>query len=351
MTNILSKTPEVVVGDREAGLRGDMSALVSRIAGVLPWLILLATMAVIFRANDAYLFTVSITIILWAVLASGLNVILGYCGYYHLGLGAFYGIGAYGAALLSVKAGQPMIVPVVVMPIIAAVLGFIIGPIVLRIRGLHFAVATLSIGMIASDVANNWVALTGGPIGIVGIRRPPGISLGWLTLNTRSVSGMFVLACLMLVFITGLVAYFRRTTFALVLRGIKSDELQLRSFGFKTTIYKVVAFSIAGSVAALAGVYYAYFIQFVSPEPFSFFSASFQIFVVLAVGGPGTLWGPLLGSILLTGLPEILELDPQLKLIVYGVVLFLVIAFFPGGLSSIFETVRGRLIRRKPTPR
>jgi branched-chain amino acid transport system permease protein len=120
----------------------------------------------------------------------------------------------------------------------------------------------------------------------------------------------------------------------LVLRGLKSDEMLTRSFGFPTVRYKVAAFAVAGAYAAIAGVLYAYFIQYVSPEPFTFFSASFQAFVVLAIGGPGLLWGPVLGAALLTGLPEILQLDPQVKLIVYGFVLLAVIVLLPRGLAA-----------------
>lgn len=320
-----------------------------RAASLLPWGGVLAAAAGVGIFNDGYLTTVATVILLWTILAVGLNVIMGYAGYLHLGLGAFYGMGAYGAAILAVRYHQPAWVPMLLMPILGALLGAVLGPVVLRTRGLHFAVATMAIGMIVSDVTNNWVRVTGGPIGIAGISRPGKFMIGAALVNLKTPLGIFFLGCVVLFLLLLIGSRLHRSRFVLVLRGLKSDEMLTRSFGFPTVRYKVAAFAVSGAYAAIAGVLYAYFIQYVSPEPFTFFAASFQAFVVLAIGGPGLLWGPVLGAALLTGLPEILQLDPQVKLIVYGFVLLAVIVLLPqglaAGLGSAFRAVATRFRR------
>jgi branched-chain amino acid transport system permease protein len=268
---------------------------------------------------------------------------LGYAGYFHLGLGAFYGLGAYGAAVLGVNFKLPMIVALIVMPIIGAVISVIIGPLLLRTRDLYFAVATLALGMIVSDITNNWVSVTGGPMGIGGIPRPGVVGVGNLSIDGRTLPGIFLIVAAVFLLLMVAAAFAQRSNFVLILRGIKSDDLMTRSFGFETNWYKVSAFAVAGGIASLAGVLYAHIVQYISPESFTFFTASFQAFVVLAVGGLGSLWGPVLGSILLTGLPEALDLDPHVKLIIYGAVLLAVTLLLPKGLASAGQVVARHL--------
>ncbi|KGF67172.1 hypothetical protein LL06_23885 [Hoeflea sp. BAL378] len=313
-----------------------------RLTAFLPWLLLLAAMAAVLATGNGYYVTVAMLMMLWAILALGLNFILGYAGYFHLGLGAFYGLGAYGAAAFSASYQMPMIVALLVMPAAGALISVVIGPLMLRTRDLHFAVATLALGMIVSDVTNNWVAVTGGPMGMGGISRPGQIGIGALSIDGATTSGMFIITAAIFLALMIVAAIARRSDFVLILRGIKSDDMMTRSLGFSTTRYKVAAFAIAGAIASVGGVLYAHIVQYISPEPFTFFAASFQAFVVLAVGGLGSLWGPVLGSVLLTGLPEILEMDPHVKLLVYGAVLLIVTIVLPRGLASMGRVLSAR---------
>jgi branched-chain amino acid transport system permease protein len=319
-----------------------------RSSSLIGWAIMLAGIIATLYSGSDYWLTIGMTIVIWTILAIGLNIMLGLAGYYHMGIGAFFGIGAYGAAILGVHHGWTIGGALVAMPLLSAVISAMIGPVVLRIRGLHFAVATLAIGMIVSDVTNNWVSMTGGPLGIAGVQRPSPISFAGLTLDPGLTAGMFLIGCIALILVTLAYSWFERTSFALVLRGIKSDDMQTRAFGYPTMRYKVIGFAISGAVAAVAGVLYAYFIQYVSPEPFTFAASSFQAFVIVAIGGPGSLWGPLLGSTLLTALPEVLNLQPQVRVIVYGAVLLIVIVFLPKGLASL--ATAGRDYKRRAEP-
>jgi len=317
---------------------------------LIGWVLLLAGMTTLYVMDDGYYMTVALIMMLWAILAIGLNFILGYAGYFHLGLGAFYGLGAYGAAVLTTTYQMPMIVGLVAMPVLGAILSAIIGPLILRTRDLHFAVATLALGMIVSDVTNNWVSVTGGPIGIGGIPRPGVIGFGPFSIDGQTLPGMFIIVSAIFVGLMIVAALAQRSNFVLILRGIKSDDLMTRSLGFKTVYYKIAAFSIAGAIASLGGVLYAHIVQYISPEPFTFFAASFQAFVVLVVGGLGSLWGPVLGSILLTGLPEALDLEPHVKLVIYGAVLLVVTLLLPKGLASAGQVI-ARMLPRQAKPR
>jgi len=313
-----------------------------------PWLALIGTSAALAATADNYILTVATVTALWAILATGLNFSMGYAGLIHLGLGAFYGFGAYGAALLATDQGMPMYVPLIVMPIAGLLVGALLGPLFLRTRGLHFAVATLGIGIIFTDIVNNWVSFTKGPIGIAGIERPQAVS---------SLRAMFILVAAILVALLAIAAALNRWRGSLVTRGLRDDELLSRSLGYRVTQYKVGAFALSGAFAAVAGVLYAYFVQYISPEPFTFFAASFQIFVLVAVGGPGTVWGPVVGAILLTAVPEFYDMDPQNKIILYGAAMLLVIALLPEGLvpgvtriGQVPARVRS-LWARRPLPR
>lgn len=319
----------------------------SAFANWAPWAMFLVCIGLLASFGDGYLLTLAMVATLWAILAYGLNFVMGYAGYYHLGLGALYGLGAYGAATLSIKLHQPMIVGLVVMPIVAGACSALIGPLVLRTKGLHFAVATLALGMIVSDVLNNWVSVTGGPIGIAGIPRPGEFSIGPLLIEPAMPAGMFLIAAAVLLVVMLFACLMHGSSFVLILRGIKSDDVLSQSFGYKTTRYKVAAFALAGAIGAEAGVLYAHIIQYISPEPFTFFSASFHSFVVLAVGGPGTFWGPVIGAVLLTLLPEVLQLTPHMRLVAYGAILLFIMVVMPKGLAAGLRQVRWpRLPRR-----
>src|SRR3954452_5893144 len=106
--------------------------------GAIPWLLFLGAIAAVLALQDGYVTTVAMMIVLWALLACGLNFIMGYAGYYHLGLGAFYGIGAYGSALITLRFGYPMVLSLLVMPLVGGAMSALIGPLILRTKGLHF---------------------------------------------------------------------------------------------------------------------------------------------------------------------------------------------------------------------
>lgn len=307
---------------------------------LLPWAALLVAALVVGR-GDAYLLTVGTVTAIWAMLALGLNVIMGYSGLINLGLGAFYALGAYGAGIMATKHDLSPWIALVTLPVLAFAVGLVLGPAVLRTRGLHFAVATLGIGIIVSDVLENWTSVTKGPIGIAGIERPSPFGLAGVEVDPTTTRGFFVLSVLLLLVVIGAAAVYHRSRLAKILVAVRDDELLATSLGFSVTRHKVLAFALSGAFAAFVGVVYAWFIRYISPPPFSFFAASFPAFVLVAVGGPGTVWGPVVGAAFLTGFPEFLDMEPNTQLIVYGAVLLAVIVLLPKGLAPSLARLAG----------
>lgn len=304
---------------------------------LLPWIVV-GIAALVVSGGDAYLLTVGTVTVIWAMLALGLNVIMGYSGLINLGLGAFYALGAYGAGILSTEHDVSPWLGLLLLPLAAFVIAMVIGPAVLRTRGLHFAVATLGIGIIVSDILENWISVTKGPIGIPGVERPGKFGIAGVQIDPASTKGFFVLSVLLLFVVITVAAVYHRSRLARILVATRDDDLLTRSLGFSVTLPKVLAFATSAAMAAFAGVVYAWFIRYVSPPPFSFFAASFPAFVLVAVGGPGTVWGPIVGAAFLTGYPEFLDLEPNTQLIVYGLVLLAVVVLMPKGLAPTVES-------------
>ncbi|HVW42183.1 MAG TPA: branched-chain amino acid ABC transporter permease [Amycolatopsis sp.] len=287
-----------------------------------PWAVCAIVLLATGLSGDQFLLSVATTTILWVVLAGGLNLMMGYGGLANLGIGASYGIGAYAAGLVATRTGLPLVAAFAVAILAAAIVAAVIAPFVLRTRGLHFAIATLAIGIVATDLFTNLAGLTGGSVGLSGISRPD-----WLA----DPAAMYWFAAAIGFLLLVLFAVYHRSRMALVLRGVRDDEQLTRSLGFAVTRYKITAFVLGSACAGLAGALYAYFIQYVAPSEFALAGASFQAFAIVAFGGAATVWGPSVGAILLTGLPTFVDLGPQAKMAAYGLALLIVVLAVPEG--------------------
>ena len=163
-----------------------------------PFLVLLLAVSYASGRSD-YLITVATITAIWSLLAVGLNFLMGYVGLINLGVGGFYAVGAYGAAVTQVRWDWNPWIALGAMPVLSFGIALAIGPIILRTKGLHFAVATLGIGIIVFSVLENWITWTGGPIGIPGIQRPGPIDLGIVEIDTATSAGIFWLIAVVLV--------------------------------------------------------------------------------------------------------------------------------------------------------
>lgn len=305
----------------------------------IPWILFLAAI-VVCSERGPFVLSVATVTLLWVVLASGLNIIMGHGGLVNLGIGAFYGIGSYAAASLAVKNGMPLAVCLVAGTVLAAAAAAVIGPVILaRTRGFQFAIATLAVGIVVDDVFTNWTSVTGGVLGIAGVQRP-----AWLQGTTQIY--YFIAACTVVV--VAVCDYIGRRRLGTVLRALRDDQLLARSLGFRPLTYQVSGFVVSAAIAGFGGVLYAYYIQYVSPGTYDLSGASFEAFAIVAFGGIGTTWGPVVGAVLLTAVSQFVNVTPEVKLIFYGIALLLIVmampeGIVPGCLRLASKLITGRL--------
>ena len=292
-----------------------------------------------FAVGDEYLLHLYVLVMVYTILATSLNLIIGYVGEFPLGHVAFFGIGAYAAALLSVKAGYPVWATLPAAALLAALAGFGIGAITLRLQGPFFVIVTLAFAEVLRLIAGNWVSFTNGPMGIAGIPHPAIIDLGGFFSGKRG----YALLGLSLAAVSLLVAYrFVYSNAGRAAVTIRENRYVAQSVGIQPWRYALFAFVIAASMAGLAGAFYAHYLSFVGPEVFGFsFTASMIIMVLL--GGKGTLTGPVIGAVAVTVLEEYLRETKELRLTLFGLAVMGVVLFAPTG---VVGALHRRLARR-----
>ena len=289
-----------------------------------------------------YLLHILILVCLYGILSISLNLIAGYAGLVSIAHAAFYGLGAYVVALMSLKLGSPFAVNIVCACAVSGLLGVVVGIPSLRIRDDYFVIATFAFQVIAFSLFNNWVSLTGGPMGLPGI--PPPVVFG---LELSSPFAFLVLAasgCLLTIGISRLVV---KSAFGRVLKAIREDEVFTQAAGKNVAAFKVLVFMIGACLAGLAGGLYACYISFIDPTSFTVMESIFIISVVI-IGGAGNLWGSVLGAAVLVILPEALRflglpssVAANVRQILYGSLLVVFMLWRPQGLIGEYSFRKG----------
>lgn len=315
------------------------------------YLVLLAlSLALPIIITDRYIFQIVIMSTIFAIATLSLNLILGYTGQASLAHAGFFGIGAYGVGLLT-KAGLSFWLALPLASLVAALVGFLIGLPTLRSRGHYFAIATLCFGVIVSIVAGNWIELTGGHTGLLGIPRPNPIPvpfLGKVGFETQAAQYYLVLGFLLLtLFVMHRLVYSLQ---GLSFMAIRNNEALAEAVGINTFATKVVSFMAANFFVSMAGGIYASLIGSISPSTASF-SLTFNWIIFLLLGGVATLAGPILGAFAIPVLMEYMQFLQDYRLIIFGVLLIVVIIYFPrglmGGLDNLHNRARNYYQRRK----
>ena len=314
--------------------------------GILAAACIIAVLPLIFR--DSYWRTNLIVCALNVMLAIGLDFVVGYAGQLNLGQSAFYGIGAYVSTLLIMRLGLPFWPAFVCGVAASAISGMALSLFAVRLRGHYLAIASLGFAVITYQVLLNWISLTQGPLGIYGIAPPPALALpGLLTIDFTDLANLFYLVAGFALLAYVLLDQLVRSPVGETLTAIREDEVSAASLGMNCRAWKVFAFAVGSAVAGGAGCFYAGFVGTLVPDAF-FITESFTILAMVIVGGMGTLSGPVFGAILLTVLPEFLRGIGDLRLIVYGLALTLVVLFMPGGIAQALRVVRARLAGSSP---
>jgi branched-chain amino acid transport system permease protein len=280
-----------------------------------------------------YIFHIVVLIGVYTTLAVSLDLLVGQTGILSVAHGAFYGIGAYTSAVLSVNLGCPFLLGVLVGMIASALVSIAVALPSLRVHEDYFVIATFGFQVIVFSMFNNWMELTHGPIGIPGIPRPS--VFGW---TIQSPIAFVALACVLAAFAYLVIDRISRSPFGRVLRAIREDEVFAQALGKNTLRFKVIAFAVSAAFAASAGSLYAHYVSYVDPSSFGVMESILVIAMVI-VGGAGSRWGPLVGSVILVILPEALRfvglpssVAAHTRQVIYGTLLVVMMLFRPRGL-------------------
>jgi len=266
------------------------------------------------------------------ILALGLNLITGYCGQISLGHAAFFGTGAYVVALMA-KAGYPAPINLVCAMLITGGIGIVVGVASLRVRHDFLAITTMGVGFLFLGFVRQQDSVLGGEMGLSGI---PSIGL------EKPAFLMLVLAVAALC--TLFSVYIKKSWMGFAFDAVATDEDTARLLTVNVPVYKLTAFALGTAMAGLAGGLYCYFTRFIMPDDFGFIT-SISVLSMVAVGGIGSVPGVIIGTMLLTLLPEMSEFLSDYKLFFYGALLFGVMRFAPDGLAGVGSSLRGMLKR------
>ncbi len=271
-----------------------------------------------------YVVTVATTVAFYVLLAIGLNIIVGYAGQPSLGHAAFFGIGAYMAAIAATRWGWPFWAGLAAATCVAAVAGALVGLVSLRLREDYLAITTIGVNFVVVSAFLYW-PFFGQALGIGGMSLPAlwGLEPG---------KPAYLALVLLVVLAAGAADWWLRNSWlGAALRAVREDESAALACGIPVAQAKVAAFVIGTGLAGLAGGLYAHFMGFISPGDFGFL-LSVTVMAMVVVGGAGTLRGAVTGAVLLGTLPEVVRFVGQYRMLVYGALLIAVLRFEPSGL-------------------
>jgi len=289
---------------------------------------------------SGYLITIATIIAINGIVACGLNVIVGFAGQISLGHAAFFGIGAYTAALLATQTGLSFWAALPCVIAMSALIGLLLGIPSLRVREDFLAITTIGINFIVEAVFNNF-EFFGGALGIGGIPR-----VALFDLKLRSTE--FLYLCLFfLVIVMAVCWWLTRCWAGLACFALREEEAAAASVGISPVRFKLLAFVIGTGMAGLGGALYAHFMRFISASDFAF-PLSVSLLSMVVVGGIGTLWGPILGALIIGVLPEVFRPLTDYRILFYTMLLLLMIRFQPGGLLG--ENSAARRVFAKMLP-
>ena len=280
-----------------------------------------------------YALTLLTQILIYAIFAMSLDLLLGYTGLASLGHAAYFGIAAYVVAIMTTQHQASFWACLGAALLAACAAAAVFGLVAIRATGVYFLMITLALGMVTWGLAFRWVSLTMGDNGISGIARPS-LSSG---LSFARPLPFHYLSLVAFLIAFGLLSLIVRSPFGLSLQGIRETERRMRALGYDVWLHKYVAFILSGAFAGLAGAMWAYYDGFVSPVEIHLVT-SVETLLMVALGGPGTLVGPVLGAGVIVLFKNLLSIYTKRWLLILGLVYIGVIVLAPKG---IMGAVRG----------
>lgn len=308
---------------------------------VIPaWIIFVlfaAAAASVAITGDRYIIGVAITVMVYACLGLGLNVVVGLCGLLDLGYIAFYGVGAYTYALLSLHFGLSFWLCLPCSMAVAMTAGCIIGYPTLKMRGDYLAIVTLGFGEIVRLILNNWNGLTGGPNGILRVARPTILIPDWasgLSFEAYSLKSPVALYSIIVGFTLFTIIGVYRLNYSRIGRAweaMREDETAAELMGVNTYMFKLLAYAMGAMFGGLAGAFFAAWQGSIFPSSFSFIESA-MVLAMVVLGGMGSLPGVILGSVVLIALPEAFREIQEYRMLAFGAAMTTMMVFRPEGL-------------------
>jgi branched-chain amino acid transport system permease protein len=324
----------------------------------VPWLFVAALATVPQWMTDLYYLHVLITTGIFIIAAMSLNLLLGYTGQLSLGHVAFFGIGAYTSALVSLGfkvhivpdtvvslSPKPVWFAILCAIVVTGIVGYAIGKLSFRVRGAYFVIVSISFAEVVRLVALNWVELTQGPMALNSI---PALTLGFgnYTISFLRKPQFFYLMLLMMVVSYVIIARLVNSRAGRAMIALRENEALATSLGIDVTRYLVLATIVSAAIAGMAGALYAHYIRIVDPNVFLFIYTVTMVIMVIT-GGKGTLAGPIVGGVVFGIVPDVLrgiKIVPEVQWIVYGVLMIAIVYFLPEG---IVPAVRRAIASRR----
>lgn len=311
-------------------IRNEVLTLPSRVAVVLFFFFIL--LLPLFT-NDIYILRVFTLAGIFAIFAASWDLLSGFTGQMNFGHALFFGVGAYGAALLNLHMQIPPWGSIPLGALIAVLAGLIIGIPSLRLKGTYLALTTLAFPIILLGIVFAFPGFTGGELGVSGIAK----------LSPTRIGDYYIVSVLML----GLCMIMWKITDSntgIIFHAIREDEIAVRASGINTTRYKLLAFSLSGFFAGIAGGLYAHFMKIAGPSTLEV-SLSFQVVIWAIFGGIVTIYGPIAAVFLLYPLLEFMHFAQEYRILIFAVIVLLILLYMPDGL---FKWLREKIEKECP---
>lgn len=286
------------------------------------------------------------SVLIFGLLAASLDLLIGYTGLPSLGHAAFFGVGAYAAALVSTELSGNLFLVLAVATVAGGLVAGVVGALGVRSRGIYLLMLTLAVAELLRNVAETWTSVTGGANGIIGIPAPSMFS------ESLEITGLVSTYYYVLIaFAVGYLALRMVVVspFGRALVGIRENPERMESLGYAVALYKLGSFVIAGAIGGYAGGLFVQNDRFISPEAVSFL-VSVLVIIMILIGGIGTLYGPVLGAVIVLYLRDELSTRFERWQLLLGLVFVLFVYFLPGGIAGALQRIRNTLFRRRSEP-
>jgi branched-chain amino acid transport system permease protein len=286
---------------------------------------------------SSYVVELLTQMLIWAIVAMSLDILMGYTGMPSFGHATYMGLSAYSTAILITRYHGSFAGAMVFGVLFAAFAAALFGLLALRAKGHYFLLITMALGMVVWGLANRWVSFTNGDNGIVDIIRP---TLG-SSLSLKDSLNFYYFTLFFFIIILGLMVRIIQSPFGQTLVGIRESESRMRVLGYNVWLHKYLIFIITGAISGFSGVLWAFYNGFVSPMDVDVFF-SLEALLMVAFGGPGTLFGAILGAGVIVFIKNFVSVYVHRWMMIMGLLFILTVFYTPEGIYGYLKRVLGK---------